>query len=253
MQALRSTSIYLFSIEGNIGAGKSTLMHMLDAVGDVKHACDATLNADVKYIQEPVSEWTSDYRGEEDAEPHNILQLFYSDPTKYAFVFQMLACLSRIRTVRREVKMWTGKRNLVLITERSVYADRHVFMKLMETSGLISAVESRVYREMFDEFKGEVPLSGVIHFHVPPETCMDRIRIRDRTEECPIDAEYLVKMDHRLTAFTSYIQSEHLIPATTLDGSPVVSRGLDEPAFVMWSENIRAFIVDVVTASQKTT
>ena len=58
---------YIFSIEGNIGSGKSTL------VKELKKSVPNILDKKVVYVQEPVSEWSKikDKKGE------TILEKFY--------------------------------------------------------------------------------------------------------------------------------------------------------------------------------
>ena len=55
----------VFSIEGNIGAGKSTILRLISA----------SFN-DVEFIEEPVKEWQN-LGGE------NLLDAFYKDPKRY--------------------------------------------------------------------------------------------------------------------------------------------------------------------------
>ena len=58
---------YIFSIEGNIGSGKSTL------VKELKKSVPNILDKKVVYVQEPVNEWSKikDKKGE------TILEKFY--------------------------------------------------------------------------------------------------------------------------------------------------------------------------------
>ena len=69
----------LVSIEGNIGAGKSTLLTALK--GSQLDWC---------FIDEPLDAWTS-LSNEEGV---NILQLYYTDQSRWASTFQINAVLS---------------------------------------------------------------------------------------------------------------------------------------------------------------
>ena len=70
---------YIFSIEGNIAAGKTTLLKKLKETSNLK-------GYPILFIEEPVEVWETI----KDSEGKNILQHFYDDNVKYAFPFQMI-------------------------------------------------------------------------------------------------------------------------------------------------------------------
>ena len=75
----------LVSIEGNIGSGKSTLLaYLKQKYGD---------NDTIIFLKEPVDEWEQI----KDCNGNTILKKFYADQQKYAFPFQMMAYISRIK------------------------------------------------------------------------------------------------------------------------------------------------------------
>ena len=84
----------IFSIEGNIGSGKSTLVKIL------KEQLFTANGKKIIFLQEPVDEWESikDESGE------SILEKFYSNQQKYAFSFQMMAYISRISLLKNTIK-----------------------------------------------------------------------------------------------------------------------------------------------------
>lgn len=77
-----------FCVEGNIGAGKSTYLDMVQMTNDA-----ASINEMIEVVQEPVDMW-QDLSGE------NLLELFYKDPERYAFTFQQYVLITRIKRVR---------------------------------------------------------------------------------------------------------------------------------------------------------
>ena len=81
---------YIFSVEGNIGSGKSTLVKML------KEHLKKIKNTEVIYLPEPVAEWESI----KDSDGKNAIEKYYENPDKYAFSFQMMAYISRIHQLR---------------------------------------------------------------------------------------------------------------------------------------------------------
>ena len=165
--------VHIFSIEGSIGSGKSTLIRELQT----------KLKTNWVFVMEPVSEWNdvTDNAGE------NILTKFYKDQKKYAFSFQMMAYISRLARLKQVVR---DNPNAVIITERSIFADRHVFAKMLYDNNKIEEVDYIIYLKWFDAFLEEVQLSGIIYLEAKPETCYDRVQKRNREGET-ISLEYL--------------------------------------------------------------
>lgn len=71
----------IFSIEGNIGCGKTTLLRILEKELPT-----------VVFMNEPVSEWESVGNG-----TVNLLNLYYSDPERWGLTFQTYALFTRIK------------------------------------------------------------------------------------------------------------------------------------------------------------
>ena len=165
--------VKIFSIEGSIGSGKSTLIRKLKE----------TFFNDWVFVLEPIAEWNDikDNKGE------NILTKFYKDQQKYAFSFQMMAYISRLARLKQIIKKNPGA---IIITERSIFADRHVFAKMLYDDNKIEEVNYIIYLKWFDEFIEEVKQDGIIYLQVTPETCYNRVQKRDRDGET-ISLEYL--------------------------------------------------------------
>lgn len=165
--------VKIFSIEGSIGSGKSTLIKELKK----------KLNTDWLFVLEPIAEWNSikDNNGE------NILTKFYKDQQKYAFSFQMMAYISRLARLKQVIKEHPSA---IIITERSIFADRHVFAKMLYDDNKIEEVDYIIYLKWFDEFIEEVKQDGIIYLQVTPETCYNRVQKRNRDGET-ISLEYL--------------------------------------------------------------
>ena len=78
----------LISIEGNIGAGKSTVLNVLKQ----KHP-------DWVFIDEPVDTWTA----LKNADGTNLLEHFYQDQVRWAYTFQNCALLSRFTNIENTI------------------------------------------------------------------------------------------------------------------------------------------------------
>ena len=161
---------YIFSIEGNIGSGKSTL------VKELKKSVPNILDKKVVYVQEPVNEWSKikDKKGE------TILEKFYANQHKYAFSFQMMAYISRLALLRNIVR---ENPDAIIITERSVFTDRQVFAKMLYDEGKIEEVDYQIYLKWFDEFIEEIPITGLIYVTTTPEKSKERVDLRARAGE----------------------------------------------------------------------
>lgn len=102
----------LISIEGNIGSGKSTLLKIL-----------TRRFPDIQCVDEPVRDWMD----------LDLLSLYYQDQKRWAFTFQAYCLFSRIRAINHQT-IDSG----LMISERSIEADREVFAKLLKKKGFIN-------------------------------------------------------------------------------------------------------------------
>ena len=162
-------------LEGNIGAGKSTVGRMLKA------------SDSFDFIEEPVHAWRSGFAS-------NLLGLFYRDMNRWAFTFQIVAFITRAKTWK-EVLALTDHSRVVL--ERSVFTDRHVFATNMHLIGAMSDAEWEVYCGLWDFLVTNycVQPDGILYLRTPAEMCVERIKVRDRTEEAGIALEYLQQLE----------------------------------------------------------
>lgn len=156
----------LISIEGNIGSGKSTIMKYLRQLK----------NDQIMFVDEPVDEWLQ-ITNEENK---NCLQLFYENKKKNAFWFQILAYITRLRNLLEIIEKNNDK---IIICERSIYTDHHVFAKMLYETGNIEEMEWKTYLYWFDTFKEKTELDLILYVNTNPEVCFQRINQRNRTEE----------------------------------------------------------------------
>jgi deoxyadenosine/deoxycytidine kinase len=162
-------------LEGNIGAGKSTL-------GKLLADCD-----DFDFIEEPTSAWREGFAA-------NMLDLFYSDSNRWAFTFQICAFITRAKTWQ-EVLALTDHSRVVL--ERSIFCDRHVFAENCYRTGLMSLPEYQVYCGLWDFLASNycVKPDLMLYLRTPAQVCIERIKVRDRLEESGIPLEYLLQLE----------------------------------------------------------
>lgn len=203
----------MISLDGNIGAGKTTLI-------------EAIQNAlpDVEVVVEPVGEWMT----LKNEEGKSLLELFYEDKRRWSYTFQNCAILTRLRAIRAAIR--TSKKK-VIITERSVHTDRYVFAEMLRESGDIDALEWQLYMNWFDTFAADVPMRGIIYLTTGVGTSADRIVKRGRTGEDHIPLDYLSALD---TQHQRWVNTTDLpvLQISTEVGVPVASNITAIRAFV---------------------
>ncbi len=173
----------VISVDGNIGSGKSSFIRELESkLTHIK-------NKQIIYLQEPVDIWATfkDKSGE------TLLQKFYNNKTQYAFSFQMMAYISRMTKLRQTIQKHPI--NCIIICERSVFTDKHVFAKMLYDDGNINDIDYEIYNTWFYEFINDVHFHGTIYLKVCPETCLKRINIRNRSGEENIPIDYLSRLE----------------------------------------------------------
>jgi len=166
---------YIFSIEGNIGSGKSTLVKLL------KDKLTSLKTKKIIYVDEPVDEWKKvcDKKGE------TILEKFYANQEKYSFPFQMMAYISRLSLLKKIVKQ---NPHAIIISERSVFTDREVFAKMLYDDEKIEEVNYKIYLQWFNEFIADIPITGLLYVKTTPDKCKTRVDFRARIgEQIPLD------------------------------------------------------------------
>ncbi len=175
----------LVSIEGNIGAGKSTVIDLLK-----------TLNPTWVFIEEPVGVW-SDLVNENN---ESLLEIYYQDRKRWSYTFQNCALLTRFKNIEAAVAQRSiipqechpQVKRQVFVTERCLETDYHVFTKMLHLDGSINKLEYELYQQWFAHLtKSATPLSAIVHINTTPEDCVARIANRGRAGEESIDIEYL--------------------------------------------------------------
>lgn len=158
-------------VEGNIGAGKSTFLRLINDL------------LDVHVVYEPHDQW-QDIGGE------NLLDAFYKDKNRWAYTFQSYAFITRIKA---QEQADASSSKTVQILERSVYSDRYCFAKNLFEMGDMSPLEWKLYQDWWGWFVRHYTKkpSGFIYLQTPPEVCYNRLVKRARTEESSVPLDYL--------------------------------------------------------------
>lgn len=165
-------------VEGNISVGKSTF---LQKIANER----IELRDLVEIVPEPVGKWK-----DVGPEHFNLLDAFYSEPERYAYTFQNYVFATRLMQEQETAK---GVKPLRLM-ERSIFSDRLVFVRAVHEAKWMSELELRIYESWFDPFISALPglvPDGFIYLRASPDTCLQRLHMRNRPEERGVTLEYL--------------------------------------------------------------
>jgi deoxyadenosine/deoxycytidine kinase len=193
----------IISIEGNIGSGKSTLIRNLK-----NFVTDNPLYENVKFIQEPVDEWNLI----KDENGTSIIVNFYSNQKEYAFSFQIMAYITRLRKLINNIELYP---NCIHICERSLETDKYVFAKMLYDDKKIREIDWNIYNYWFNTFLEKVPTDLIIYVNTSTENCNTRILQRNRDGESSIPFEYLQSCHNYHNSWLSNTK----IPVNTINGN----------------------------------
>ena len=172
-----------YIIEGNIGSGKTELLNNL------------FINIDCEVIKEPVEIWQNII-----GDGKNILQQFYEDPYRYAYLFQTVVFKTRLQSIDHP------QLKKIRFSERSIWTDKYIFGKSCIESKRMNELEKNAYMQWFDwlEQKFFKKPDGIIYLQCSPEKCFERMNIRNRNEESSVPIEYLkeIHINHEEWLYT---------------------------------------------------
>ena len=222
---MSSRTPVIIAIEGNIGAGKSTILG---------HLADEFRRRGVRaaFMPEPVDIWTT--ITDECGVP--ILSKFYANPEKYAFPFQIMAYSTRLATLRKTIA--ENEDCDVLVCERSLEADRNIFAKMLFADGMMDHVMYQVYDRLYQDTSAEFVMDAVVYLDVESEKCMERIQKRNRGGENNISLEYLNRCREYYSEWMKHIDEDKLMRINTTEDVTYS----DNDAGVQWVSNICEFI-----------
>ena len=137
-------------VEGNIGCGKTTFLDYFSKFSER-----------VEVLTEPVDRWRN-------VNGHNLLQLMYEDPSRWALPFQ-----SYVQLTMLENHLLHTKKPVKLI-ERSIYSARYCFVENMYRSGRMLGCEYEVLDEWFKfatekESSLDINVDLIIYLRTTPE------------------------------------------------------------------------------------
>jgi len=162
----------MYIVEGNIGAGKSTFLTLIE-----KHLPQFTV------ALEPLNNWQKQVYGQ------SLLANFYEDTRRWAYTLETLTMICRVREHLAEQKNNDPYR----LMERSIYSGHYCFAKNGFQNGFLTPLEWEIYSAWFATLiPGKcLPPRGFIYLQVTPEVSYERIKKRNRLAEKNISLKYL--------------------------------------------------------------
>jgi deoxyguanosine kinase len=175
---------HFITIEGNIGAGKTTLAHLLS-----KH-----FNA--RLILEEFAD-------------NPFLPKFYENPEQFAFPLELFFMAERYK----QLKEMVHTKDLF----QSITISDYLFTKcLLFAKVTLPDEEFRLYQKLFDIIHQQLIFPDIlIYLHAPVQKLQSNIKKRNREYEQKIPDEYLFKVQE---TYTSYIK-QHNIKTIFVDAS----------------------------------
>jgi deoxyguanosine kinase len=167
---------HFIAIEGNIGAGKTTLAHLLS-----KH-----LNA--RLVLEEFAD-------------NPFLPKFYENPQQYAFPLELFFMAERYK----QLKELIHTKDLF----QSVTVSDYLFTKcLLFAKVNLSDEEFRLYHKLYDIIRPQLIEPDIlIYLHVPVHKLQQNIRKRNRAYEQNIPDDYLFRIQD---TYTHYIRQHNM-------------------------------------------
>jgi deoxycitidine kinase len=177
--------VFLVSIEGNISSGKSTIVKILRE--------RTKTNNQFMIVDEPIDTWESI----KNKNGQSIFQAFYENPTELGFTFQICALFTRFKSLSKiyedaMLKSQTIGKPIIVLIERTVLTDYHIFAKMLRKTNMISEFEMLTYKLWFKEFSEKFKLDKSVYLRVNPEKCLERVNVRSRDGEDKISLDYLI-------------------------------------------------------------
>lgn len=147
-------------VEGNIGAGKTTLASMIADEFNARLILE-------RYADNP------------------FLPKFYEDPEKYSFPLELSFLASRYQQLRKEF----GNQDLFKLF---TVADYYFTKSLIFAASTLRGDVYNLYRQIFYITYASLPKPDVyVYLHLKPERLLENITRRGRDYEKPITKEYL--------------------------------------------------------------
>lgn len=176
----------IISLEGNIAAGKTTLINALNQ----------KTNGKIAVVKEDVHSWMTMGPNKD----KDLLKLKYEDPYNYAFAFQVHAqtsryqCVSELYHIEKERLKRNTSQVKYLIIERDIWSPLFTFAKLDIERGYYTDLHWDVLYKSSKALHEKYAAKLMIYLRTDPKICQVRMIQRNRDSERTVDLNYLEKL-----------------------------------------------------------
>lgn len=185
IQKINESLLNYIAIEGNIGAGKTTL------ASKIAEDCNAKLVLE-RFADNP------------------FLPKFYKDQSRYAFPLEMSFLADRYQQLTDDLAQFDLFKDFIV-------ADYHIFKSLIFAKVTLQEDEFRLYKTMFDIVYKEMPKPDLyVYLYQNTERLLANIKKRGRSYEQEIPAEYLEKINQ---GYLDYIKTQTDLNVLIIDVS----------------------------------
>ncbi len=173
------------AIEGNIGAGKTTLSNMIGAEYNARLVLE-------RFTDNP------------------FLPKFYKDKDRFAFQLEMSFLADRYQQLSDDIAQFDLFKNLIV-------SDYYIFKSLIFSQITLQKDEYNLYRRMFDVMYKEITKPDLyIYLYQNTDRLLENIKQRGRAYEKNIKADYLDKI-HK--GYFNFIKTEQNLNTLIIDVS----------------------------------
>ena len=170
------------AIAGNIGAGKTTLTHLL-----AKHYG-----------------WEMQL---EDMDDNPYISYFYEDMQRWSFNLQVFFLNTRWKHVQ---DIRNGEKTV--IQDRTIYEDAFIFAPNLHSMGLMSTRDFENYSRLFENISSQIQQPDLlIYLRASIPKLVDQIQMRGRDYEDAIRLDYLKRLNERYEAWIGDYKGQLLI------------------------------------------
>jgi deoxyadenosine/deoxycytidine kinase len=171
------------AIEGNIGAGKTTLCNMIAEDFGGRLVLE-------RFAENP------------------FLPFFYENPERYAFTVELFFMTERHKQLQEELAQQS-------LFEEFIVADYFFLKTLLFAKNNLSTEEYRLFQRLFHLLNASFPKPELlVYLHRPVSSLLQNIAKRGRTYEQDISAEYLLRIQD---TYFEFFRTEQSVPILILE------------------------------------
>lgn len=170
-------------IEGNIGAGKTTLCQRL------------TRQFDCRLILEQFAD-------------NPFLPFFYENPERYAFPVELFFMTERHKQLQQDLSQQS-------LFQQTILADYYFVKTLLFARSNLNPEEFRLFQRLFKILNANLPKPDLlVYIHRPVDILLKNIQHRGRSYEQNMDPDYLLRIQN---AYFDYFKTLDGIPIVIID------------------------------------